>query len=157
MKKTILSLMICFFLLSAFSFGIPTTFATDFEIIPQATEDVWAAVEKISKWWEVRDKYDEQAQKYQDEKKLGEAFASWVFTWSLVLDYLVYVIRFLSQLGILIGAVMIIYAGYIYASSIFTGNETGWWKKAITHAIIGVLVIAFSYAIMRLVTSAFIS
>jgi hypothetical protein len=59
--------------------------------------------------------------------------------------------------GILIGALMIIYAGYIYASSIFTGKESGWGKTAITNAIIGVLVIAFSYAIMKIITSAFIT
>jgi hypothetical protein len=52
---------------------------------------------------------------------------------------------------------MIIYAGYIYASSVFTGKETGAGNKAIKNAIIGVLVIVFSYAIMKLITSAFIS
>jgi len=52
---------------------------------------------------------------------------------------------------------MIIYAGYIYASSVFSGKEAGAGNKAITNAIIGVLVIVFSYAIMKLVTSAFIS
>jgi len=31
---------------------------------------------------------------------------------------------------------MIIYAGYIYASSVFTGKEAGTGNKAITHAII---------------------
>ena len=157
MKKTILSIMLWFFLLSNLSITLSGVSAEEFEIIPQATEDVGAAVESISVWGEVRNRYDKIASGYQAEGKLWEAFASWVFTWSLVLDYIVYGIRFLSQAGIFVWALMIIYAGYIYASSIFTGKETGWWKKAITNAITGVLVIAFSYAIMKLVTSAFIS
>jgi hypothetical protein len=52
---------------------------------------------------------------------------------------------------------MVIYAGYIFASNAFTGKDTSAGKKAITNAIIGVLVIVFSYAIMKLITSAFIS
>jgi len=51
---------------------------------------------------------------------------------------------------------MIIYAGYLYATQIFGSSDTG-AKKAITNAIIGILVIAFSYAIMKLLTSAVIS
>jgi hypothetical protein len=52
---------------------------------------------------------------------------------------------------------MIIYAWYIYASSAFNGSDASWGKKAITNAIIWILVIVFSYAIMKLITSAFIS
>jgi hypothetical protein len=52
---------------------------------------------------------------------------------------------------------MIIYAGYLYASSIFESWNMAKGKTAITNAIIGVLVIAFSYAIMKLLTSAFLS
>ncbi len=157
MKKIILSIVAWFFLLSTISLITPTTFADDFEIIPKATDSVWKDVNNISEWGKVRDNYDEQAQKYEKSWKLWEAFASWVFTRSLILDYLVYLVRFLSQIGLFIWAIMIIYAWYIYASSIFTGSETWWGKKAITNAILWVLVIAFSYAIMKLITSAFIS
>ena len=51
---------------------------------------------------------------------------------------------------------MIIYAGYMYATEIF-GGKSGEGKKAITNAIIGILVISFSYAIMKILVSAFIS
>lgn len=74
-----------------------------------------------------------------------------------LLDYVVYLVRFLSQIGIVIGVVMIIYAGYLYASSIFDASNMSKGKAALTNAIIGVLVIAFSYAIMKLLTSAFLS
>jgi len=153
MKKILIRLcmfVMCFSILGA-------ALAADFEIIPKATEDVGGVVNKIGSWGHVWDEYDKVASWYQQEGKLAEAFASGVFTRSLVLDYVVYVIQFLSQIGLFVGALMIIYAGYIYASSIFTGKESGAGNKAITNAIIWVLVIVFSYAIMKLITSAFIS
>lgn len=148
-------LTVWLFLIASLSMWFLQVHWDDFEIIPQTTEDVWSTVTDIGVGGQVRDNYDDQAEQYEKEKAIDKAFASGVFTRSLVLDYLVYLIRFLSQAGILIGAVMIIYAGYLYASSIFTGKE--WGKKAITNAIIGVLVIAFSYAIIRIITSAFLS
>ena len=78
-------------------------------------------------------------------------------TWDTILDYIVYLVRFLSQVGIVIGVIMIIYAGYLYATSIFSPSNMTKGKSAITNAIIGVLVVAFSYAIMKLLTSAFLS
>jgi len=153
MKKILIWL---FVLCSIYStLGIAST--ADFEIIPKADWDIGAVVNTIWSWWAVRDLYDTKAQEYQKNKNLGDAFASGVFTRSLVLDYVVYVVQFLSQIGLLMWAIMIIYAGYIYASSVFTGKEAGAGNKAITNAIIWVLVIVFSYAIMKLITSAFIS
>ncbi|MEI7562312.1 MAG: hypothetical protein WCJ39_00930 [bacterium] len=87
---------------------------------------------------------------------MGEQMASGVMTRNTLLDYIVYVVSFLSQIGLLIGGIMIIYAGYLYATEIF-GGKPAEGKKAITNAIIGVLVISFSYAIMKLLTSAFLS
>jgi len=156
-RPIVLSFFTSIFLLCTLYFVLGTALAADFEIIPKATEDVGTTVKNIGVGWEVRDKYDEQAKTYQEQKNVWEAFASGVFTRSLILDYVVYVVQFLSQIWLLIGALMIIYAGYIYASSIFTGKEAGAGNKAITNAIIWVLVIIFSYAIMKLITSAFIS
>ncbi|HCB52035.1 TPA: hypothetical protein DEP21_05755 [Patescibacteria group bacterium] len=83
--------------------------------------------------------------------------ASGIFTWSTLLDYLVYLIRFMSQAGLFVGACFIIYAGYIYASHVFTGKSVSDGNKAITNAIVGVVIITFSYAIMKAVTAAFLS
>lgn len=74
---------------------------------------------------------------------------------STILDYIVYLVRFLSQVGILIGGVMIIYAGYLYGSNIFAG-KAGDGKKAIKNAIIGILIIIFSYVIIKTLTSMFL-
>jgi hypothetical protein len=83
--------------------------------------------------------------------------ASGIFTWETILDYLVYVIKFLSQAGLFVGACFIIYAGYIYGSSALTGKDPSAGKTAIKNAIVGVLVVTFSYAIMKIVTAAFIN
>lgn len=132
--------------------------ANNFEIIPQAdsggkvekaVEDVW------SQWGRVWDKYNEQASGMKGQ--VGNQLASGIMTRDTLLDYVVYLVRFLSQVGLLIGGLMVIYAGYLYATTIFGWWDATKWKKAITNAIIGILVIAFSYAIMKLLTSALIS
>lgn len=62
--------------------------------------------------------------------------------------------RFLSQLALVIGAAMIIFAGYKYASAAFTGKPGG--QEDIKNAIIGILIVVFSYAIIKILTSAFL-
>jgi hypothetical protein len=132
--------------------------ANDFEIIPEASSggEVTQAVEAVwAEWWNVRNTYNEQASGMKDN--VGNQIASGIMTRDTLLDYIVYLVRFLSQIGIVIGVIMIIYAGYLYASSIFSPWNMTKGKSAIVNAIIGVLVIVFSYAIMKLLTSAFIS
>jgi len=51
---------------------------------------------------------------------------------------------------------MIIYAGYKYASWVFTGDASKWWKDAIKWAIYGILIIIFSYAIMKILLAMFL-
>ena len=132
--------------------------ANNFEIIPQADSGgkVEAAVDAVgSKGGHVRDTYNDQAN--QMSGQVGNQLASGIMTWSTLLDYVVYLVRFLSQVGLLIWGLMVIYAGYLYATTIFGWGDATKWKKAITNAIIGIIVIAFSYAIMKLLTSALIS
>ena len=130
----------------------------DFEIIPEATSGgkVTTAVDAVGQTggnvWKA---YNEKAAALSGS--VGDQIASGIMTRDTLLDYVVYLVRFLSQIGIFIGVVMIIYAGYLYASSIFESWNMAKGKTAITNAIIGVLVIAFSYAIMKLLTSAFLS
>ncbi len=139
-----------------YSFAQQTT--NDFEIIPEATSGgkVTTAVDAVGQTggnvWKA---YNEKAAALSGS--VGDQIASGIMTRDTLLDYVVYLVRFLSQIGIFIGVVMIIYAGYLYASSIFESWNMAKGKTAITNAIIGVLVIAFSYAIMKLLTSAFLS
>ncbi len=157
MKKTILTSMVIWLsILPISSFAQQTT--NDFEIIPEATsqsqvdtsvKSVWAS------WGDVRKNYNEQAQKMN--KNVWNQIASGIMTRDTLLDYIVYLVKFLSQIGIVIWVIMIIYAGYLFASSIFDASNMSKGKEAIKNAIIGVLVIAFSYAIMKALTSAFLS
>lgn len=132
--------------------------SNDFEIIPKASNQntVTQAVNTVGeKGGSVRDAYNAQAKKLS--WSVGDQIASGIMTRDTLLDYIVYLVRFLSQIGIVIWVLMIIYAGYLYASSAFSPSNMSKGKSAITNAIIGVLVIAFSYAIMKLLTSAFLS
>jgi len=90
-----------------------------------------------------------------NELSLSEQMATGIMNRTTILDYIVYLVKFLSQIGLLIGAVMIIYAGYIYATNIFGGKESN-ANSAIKYALIGVIVITFSYAIIRFFTALFL-
>ena len=76
-------------------------------------------------------------------------------TWDTLLDYAAYLVRFLSQVGLFIGAVMIIWAGYQYATAVFSGSAPS--NDPIKNAIVGILVITFSYALIRIATRMFLS
>lgn len=107
--------------------------------------------------WKVIDTYNDKADELANKWDLGSAFATGIFNRDTFLLYIAYLIQFLSQLGILIWGIMMLYAWYKYATNIF-----GFWspsdaKSAIKNAIIGILVISFSYAILRILTSMFIS
>ncbi len=156
MKKLLLAFFAFGLLLAPISSFAQTS--NDFEIIPQASSGggVENAVEAVgASGWDVRDNYNTQAKNL--EGKVGDQIASGIMTRDTLLDYVVYLVRFLSQIGIVIGVVMLIYAGYLYASSVFSPSNMSKGKSALTNAIIGVLVVVFSYAIMKLLTSAFLS
>ena len=97
----------------------------------------------------VIERYNEQAKDIEDDWDLWMAFQTWVMSWNTLLNYVVYLMRFLNQIGILIGAIMILYAGYLYATSVFKLWDVNKAKNAIASAIKGVLIIVFSYAIWR--------
>lgn len=155
------------------SFFAPT-YATDFEVIPEATTNnkanLWNTVDCVAgtekdpskcqtSWtkWSVRDRYNkvvDSSSNWGYKNDVGAQFATWIFSWDGVLSYFVYIVRFISQIGLVIGAGMIIYTGYKYASAVFSGKSPS--MSMITTAIEGILVIVFSYAIMRALTAAFL-
>jgi len=149
MKKLLLMVSVCMFF-SSFAFA-----QNQLQIIPESKNDTSANVQRIwEAWGTVWQQYQKEASSLKDD--LWGQMASGIFTWTTLLDYLVYLVKFLSQLGIFVGACFIIYAGYIYATSIF-GNKTDTWTTAIKNAIIGTIVITFSYAIMKAITVAFLT
>lgn len=140
----------------------------DFVIIPQAegnsttgvvqklldSEAYWAGEDKAS-WW---DTYNEEADKLDwdtGREWLADQMATGVMNWNTVMNYVVYLVKFLSQIWLVIWAMMMIYAWYIYATWVFTWNATK-WNAAIKNAIIGIIVIMFSYALIRILNSMFL-
>jgi len=125
---------------------------SSFNIMPELTEDQASKVqEKIEEigntWWHVMDKYNQIA----DNLTTSEQIASWIMNWNTILDYLKYIVKFLSQLGLLVWTCFIIYAWYTYMVAVFNWNKAKW--ETIKNAIIGVIIVVGSYAIMRILTS----
>jgi hypothetical protein len=123
-----------------------------FEIMPKLT---WWQVDKVntaissvgSEGWMVRKNYNVEAQKL----KTSEQLASWIMNRDTIMNYIVFVVQFLSQLWLLVWVWFIMYAWYKYMLSVFN-----WWKtpgSTLKNAIIWVIIIIFSYAIMKILTS----
>lgn len=142
-------------------YGVAQNTSNNFFIIPEETNTgkVINAVRNVSNgsWWTVWDRYNNQADRLSNS--VGDQFASGIMTWDTLIRYVVYLVRFLSQIALVIWAIMIIYAGYVYATGIFTSSWDGASEgnKAIRYAIEGIVVVASAYAIMRILTSAFLS
>lgn len=101
-------------------------------------------------------RYTEIAEKYEKNKDIAKSMQTWIMWWNTLIQYVVYVLRFLSQLGLLIGGIMMLYAGYLYATTIFEWGNPSKAKSAIKFAIIGILIIVFAYAILRGLVSLFL-
>lgn len=138
-KKLLLSIIIIFTLFSYVSSDDAWT------IIPEGS--VWGTVTEIwKKPWKVWKTYNAKA----GGMSVWDSFASWVFSWDTILDFFKHIANVLSQIGLVIWSWMIIYAWYKYASWVFTGDASKWWKDAIKWAISWVLIVIFSYAIMKI-------
>lgn len=124
---------------------MPEISAEDTAELNTKITDIW------SEWWHVWEKYNKSAKELWDNEKTDSQVASWIMNWDTVMNYLVFIVQFLSQLGLVVWAAFIMYAGYKYIVSLFE-----WWKvpsATVKNAIIWILVIIFSYAIMRILTS----
>lgn len=149
MKKRLLAIILWIFALFVW-FWFAAEQAS-FEIIPSSSDGAWEIVEKVkAEWGHVRDNYKKQS---QWNLSLWTQFASGVMTWDTILDYVVYLMKFLGQLALLVWAVMIIYLWYKKAAgSLFSKNPNMLWR-----IILWILVVSFSYVIIRMVWFMFIS
>ena len=128
------------------------TQADSFNITRELTDNEITKVNrriKIISWdpWNV----SSNIHKAHEDLNLFERLASWILEIEDIMDYLVLVVKFLSQLWLLVWMVFIMYAWYQYIISVFN-----WWKvpsNTIKNAIIWVIIVIFSYAIMRFLTS----
>jgi len=131
--------------------------ANNFFIIPEVTSGGQVArdVEDVgSKAGNVTNRYREISE--MTGRSVGDQLASGIMSRDTLLDYLVYLIRFVSQLGILIGAIRIILAWYKYAVAVFNGANAEGANDNIKSAITGVAIIALSYGFMKILTNAFL-
>lgn len=147
MKKLIFWALILFWLSFSQAQDSPS-------LIPEA--DVWKVQQTIQKVkdpnWDFIDNYNKAAS-WAD---LSTQMATGVMNRDTPISFLAYLVRVIMQIAMVIWALMIIYAGYIYASWVFSWNVTK-WPTAIKSAIIWILIIAFSYLIIRILTAMFIS
>ena len=123
-----------------------------FNIIPEIedTTDINKHIKEIwESWWNVRKKYNEVAS--SADFSTSEQISSWIMNWDTIMNYLVFVVKFLSQLWLLVWTWFIMYAWYKYMVSVFN-----WWRtptSTLSNAIIWVIIVIFSYAIMKTLTS----
>ncbi len=121
----------------------------------------------MSVWWSVWDKYKDIAYgkkssswvtswsntRVWSDRSLGDQFASGIMTWDTILDYAVYLVKFIWQLALLAWALWIIYYGYVKATEhLKWGGGGKLWM-----IVIGILVISFAYVIIKMVWSMFVS
>lgn len=123
-----------------------------FNIMPELDEDEIATANQQIKdvwadWWQVWKNYN----KIASENSTSLQLATWIMNRDTILNYIVFVIQFLSQLWLLVWVIFIMYAWYKYMVSVFESWKTP--SSTIKNAIIWVLIIIFSYAIMRILTS----
>lgn len=135
-----------------------------FEIIPWATNsNVWQMVDNINEGGKVWENYKNTAywtETTSNNKRvrpwsnlsLWDQFASGIMTWDTILDYAVYLVKFLWQLALLSWSLMLIYYGYKKATEHLKFNNGAVWK-----IVIGILVITFAYVIVKIIWSMFIS
>jgi hypothetical protein len=128
------------------------TQADSFNITRELTDNEITKVNrriKIISWdpWNV----SSNIHKAHEDLNLFERLASWILEIEDIMDYLVLVVKFLSQLWLVVWMIFITYAWYQYIISVFN-----WWKapsNTVKNAIIWVIIVIFSYAIMRFLTS----
>jgi len=122
-----------------------------FEVIPESNGSVWKTVNDIAVWGKVWEKYREASE--NENLTLWDQLASGVMTWDTILDYAVYLVKFIWQLALLVWALGIIYYGYVKATEHLKGS--GGWKLG--KVILGILVISFAYVIVKMIWSMFVS
>lgn len=162
MKKLLIWSFKIFMLLFSIFLFLPTVTNAEssdldvewFEIMPKLDEEettaVNTAIQEIwSSWWHVWEIYNATAN--STGFTTSEQLASWIMNRDTIMNYIVFVVRFLGQLWLLVWAGFIMFAWYKYMLSVFNWNKAP--SSTLKNAIIGVLIVIFSYAIMKILTS----
>ena len=162
MKKVLGLFLVGISFLWLYSFADLDRTQNNLHIIPQTSYSKQDTSNIIKNIWDIEspgtvlERYSGAAAELEQKWDLGAAFETGVFSWNIVISYLVYLLRFISQLGLLIWAVMILYAGYQYATFIFGFWDPSKAKTTINRAIQWVLILVFSFAIWWGLTAMFL-
>jgi hypothetical protein len=138
---------------------IPNTYAQNnnlavdwFNILPELTETGISKVnESIDAIWRTGKNVWNEYNRVASWLSTSQQIASWIMNRDTIMNYLVFIVQFLSQLWLVVWFGFIMYAWYKYMLSVFS-----WWKtpsSAIKNAIIWIIIVIFSYAIMKTLTS----
>lgn len=121
------------------------------ELIPDGWGNAWSYVTSVSVWWHV---LEEQRNLVKSgNMTLWEQLASWIMSRDTILDYCVYLVKFVWELALLAWALAIIFLWY----KRITKNIFWEAPKGLTMIVIGILVVIFAYVIVKLIWAAFIS
>ncbi len=153
MTRKIVVLML--FLVVSFSWML-FTYAQeelDFSIIPKSEWLDGNEIKNIAEWGSVRDNYNREAENIgTDETRTADQIQSGIMNRDTILNYIVYLARFIWELGLLIAALVLIYMGYDRAAKVFSFSDS-----KISMVIKWLIVVIGAYFIVMLVYNAFIS
>lgn len=131
-----------------------------FELIPEPQKPYADKVEELTKpWVKFWDKYNDHGDSFNKWKRdLWWAIGSGIITWDTILTLLTQIIKFIANASMVIGAGMFIYAGYLYVTAVYSWeSQTSKANEAVKDAVIGIVLVIFSYSIQRIVVQAFLS
>lgn len=159
MKKNMFGIVVVYLASLLFVFFSPVFAAGDnndldwFNIIPELDkEQVTKAQQAIQNVWQTwKEVWKTYRQTADSWLTTSEQLATWIMNRNTIMDYLVFVVQFISQLWITVWVVFIMYAWYQYMISVF--NDSKPWTSMLKNAIIGVIIVIFSYAILKTLTS----
>jgi len=131
-----------------------------FELIPAPEASYGWTVDKLTKpWVKFWEEYNKEGDEFnKGERDLGAAMGSGIITWDTILTLLTQIIKFIANTSMVIGAAMFIYAWYLYVTAVYSWEgQTSKANEAIKDAVIGIVLVIFSYAIQKIVVQSFLS
>lgn len=124
----------------------------DIAIMPKGEDGVAAEkVSQVSSWGKVWKIYRDIVA--DGDLSLWDQLNSGIMSWDTILDYCVYIVKFLWEIALLMGALAIVFLWY----KRITKNILWETPKWLVLVIVWLLIIIFAYVIVKIIWSAFIS
>lgn len=141
-----------FLLIFVSTFALLLWFTQAQSLVPKDIEaDTAEIVSWVSQWWHVLENQKNLIKSWN--LTMAQQINTWIMSWDTILDYCVFLVKFLGEVALLIWAVAIIFLWY----KRITKNVFWESPKGLTMIVIWILVVIFAYAIVKLLWSAFIS